>query len=118
MRSAAAIAAPESRYRVYGHDSGKPALGLTGHRWCTDNRPEMEPRMDEEVVDMPPGSCTTLPGYPYMPGDPGEPARTLGRAAIDVPSLRECDQTPGTNRDAAGIIFKDHAVYALIHTRA
>lgn len=74
--------------------------------------------MDEEVVDMPPGSCTTLPGYPYMPGDPGEPARSLGRAAIDVPSPRECDQTPGTNRDAAGIIFKDKAVYAVIHTRA
>ncbi len=110
MGCAPAVAAPKARHRNPPEYPGNSAFALPVSSHCTDSCGKGELRMNQEIIDMPPGGGSTFARHPDVSCHPGEPGSPLGRTDIYVPSLRKVKDPKSTHPCAALPVAENQAV--------
>ena len=112
---AGAVAAPEFRDGGPGDGTGKIALAVPVGGGGDDGGGG-EVRVEEEVVDVPPGMAVTEASEAQVALDPGKPTAPPCRPDVDVPAGGKLPETESTDPDRAAGALKDEGVDSLIHS--
>lgn len=114
MGRAGAVAAPEPGGGGSGDGAGKIALAVPGGRSGDDGHRD-EVRIEEEVVDMPPGRAVTMAGEAQVPLYPSKAAAPVGGTHVDVPALRKLPRPESADTGLPVRVPENEGVNAFIH---